>query len=157
VVVKLAFTLVAAALLLLHTQPIGHLGAVAAGGGFGADLDGLRVQLVVDAAAALVVLLGTTALAVHKPRGATGWGVGRRNGAEEVISHSRRSARVEAARVSGYCLQDNGAGGNRWQHIAQAGGGNLSGQSTEAPAPEGRHGDKTVGMPRGHEVALNSH
>jgi hypothetical protein len=72
VVVKLALTVVATALLLLHTQPIGHLSAAAAGaGGFGADLDGLRMQLVVDAAAALVVLLGTTALAVIKPRGVT--------------------------------------------------------------------------------------
>ena len=75
VVIKLALTVVATALLLLHTQPIGHLGAVAAaGGGFGADLDGMRVQLVVDAAAALVVLLGTTVLAVLKPRGVTRWG-----------------------------------------------------------------------------------
>ena len=72
VVVKLALTVVATALLLLHTQPIGHLGAVAAAGGqIGTDLDGLRVQLVVDAAAALVVLLGATALAVYKPRGVT--------------------------------------------------------------------------------------
>jgi hypothetical protein len=68
----LTFTVVATALLLLHTQPVGHLGAVAAGGGgFAADLAGMRAQLVVDAAAALVVLLGTTALAVFKPRGLT--------------------------------------------------------------------------------------
>jgi hypothetical protein len=70
VAVKLVLTVVATALLLLHTQPIGHLGAVAAGGGpFGSGLDGLRAQLVVDAAAALLVLLSATALAVYKPRG----------------------------------------------------------------------------------------
>ena len=75
VVVKLVLTVVATALLLLHTQPIGHLGAVAAaGGGFGADLNGMRIQLVVDAAAALVVLLGATVLAVVKPRGVTRFG-----------------------------------------------------------------------------------
>jgi len=31
----------------------------------------MRVRLIVDAAAALVVLLGATALAVYKPRGLT--------------------------------------------------------------------------------------
>jgi hypothetical protein len=75
VVVKLVLTVVATALLVLHSQPIGHLGAVAASAGeFGADLDGLRIQLVADAAAALLVLLGATALAVHKPRGVTRFG-----------------------------------------------------------------------------------
>jgi hypothetical protein len=75
VVVKLALTVVATALLLLHTRPIGHLGAIAAADGeFRSDLDGMRVQLVVDAAAALLVLLGATALAVYKPRGVTRFG-----------------------------------------------------------------------------------
>ncbi len=75
VLVKLVLTVVATALLLLHTQPIGHLGAIAAaGGGFGADLNGMRIQLVVDAAAARVVLLGATVLAVVKPRGVTRFG-----------------------------------------------------------------------------------
>jgi len=77
VVVKLVLTVVATVLLLLHTQPIGHLGHVAAAGArLGADLDGMRMQLVVDAAAALSVLLGPTALAVYEPRGLTP--VGRR-------------------------------------------------------------------------------
>lgn len=72
VLIKLALTVVATGLLLLHTQPIGHLGGVASSGGpLSADLDGMRVQLLVDAAAALVVLLGATALAVVKPRGVT--------------------------------------------------------------------------------------
>jgi hypothetical protein len=77
VLVKLVLTVVATALLLLHTQPIGHLGAVAATGDpFAADADGLRIQLVVDAAAALVVLIGATVLAVVKPRGMTRFGQG---------------------------------------------------------------------------------
>ena len=72
VLAKLVLTIVATALLLLHTQPIGHLGAVAAAGGqLGDDLNGMRIQLVVDAAAALVMLLGATVLAVVKPRGVT--------------------------------------------------------------------------------------
>ncbi len=75
VLVKLALSVVATALLLLHTQPIGHLARVAAvGGPFGTELAGLRAQLVVDAAAAVVVLLGATILAVYKPRGLTGFG-----------------------------------------------------------------------------------
>jgi hypothetical protein len=85
VVVKLVLTVAATALLLLHTQPIGHLGSVAASGaGFRPDLDGMRIQLVVDAIAALVVLLGATVLAVYKPRGLTS--VGRRAG-NDVAGH----------------------------------------------------------------------
>ncbi|WP_104524834.1 hypothetical protein [Blastococcus atacamensis] len=75
VVVKLVLTVASTALLLLHSGPIGHLGAVAGSGArLGADLDGMRLQLVVDAAAALLVLLGATALALWKPRGLTRWG-----------------------------------------------------------------------------------
>jgi hypothetical protein len=75
VLVKLVLTVVASALLLLHTQPVGHLGTIAAAGGpLGTDVDGMRLQLVVDAAAALVVLLGATVLAVVKPRGVTQFG-----------------------------------------------------------------------------------
>lgn len=75
VVVKLALTLGATLLLLVHTQPIDHLAAVAADTGvFGADLRGMRVQLVVDAGLAILVLLATTALATVKPRGMTRYG-----------------------------------------------------------------------------------
>jgi hypothetical protein len=78
VVVKLVLTVVATLLLPPHTQPISHLGHVAAGTRLGADLDGMRMQLVVDAAAAPSVLLGPTALAVYEPRGLTVTPVGRR-------------------------------------------------------------------------------
>ncbi|WP_209313979.1 hypothetical protein [Blastococcus sp. TF02A-35] len=75
VVVKLALTLGATLLLLVHTQPIDHLAAVATDTGiFGADLHGMRVQLVVDAGLATLVLLATTALATVKPRGMTRYG-----------------------------------------------------------------------------------
>lgn len=77
VLIKLVLTVAATGLLLLHTQPIGQLSRVASSGGpLGADLDGMRLQLLVDAVAALVVLLGATVLAVVKPRGLTG--IGRR-------------------------------------------------------------------------------
>ena len=85
VMAKLALTVVATALLLLHTQPIGHLGSVAASGAsLRPDLDGMRIQLVVDVIVALVVLLGATVLAVYKPRGLTS--VGRRAG-NDVVGH----------------------------------------------------------------------
>ena len=75
VLAKLVLTVLATVLLLVHTQPIGHLGGVAAGGGaLGPDLGGMRIQLVVDACAALLVLLVTTTLSVYKPRGTTRFG-----------------------------------------------------------------------------------
>jgi hypothetical protein len=75
VIAKLVLVIPATALLFLHTQPIYHLGSVAATAGFAADdLVELRGQLVFDAAAALVVLLVVTLLSVYKPRGVTGYG-----------------------------------------------------------------------------------
>ncbi|MDI3404159.1 hypothetical protein [Streptomyces cavernicola] len=75
VVVKLALTVAATVLLLVHTQPISYAADLAAGTGVtGAELHGLKVQLVADAAAALLVLLTTTALSVFKPQGRTRYG-----------------------------------------------------------------------------------
>ena len=73
--IKLVLTVGATLLLLVHTGPIDHLAGIAAAGGvLGADLRGVRVQLVVDAGLAVVVLLATTALATLKPRGSTRYG-----------------------------------------------------------------------------------
>ncbi|MFE9748303.1 DUF2269 domain-containing protein [Saccharothrix saharensis] len=75
VIAKLLLTVLATVVLLVHTQPIGHLADSAAGtASWGGDLDGVRVQLLVDAAAALLVLLAATALSVYKPRGITRYG-----------------------------------------------------------------------------------
>jgi hypothetical protein len=75
VVVKLAITVVATIVLLLHMQPIGHVAAAAAKGALSAgDLRGLRIQLVANAGAAAVVLLVALGLAVFKPRGLTAVG-----------------------------------------------------------------------------------
>jgi len=76
VVAKLVLTLLATVVLLAHTQAIGMLAHAATYGGLlGAGMGSLRVQLLVDAAAALLVLLAATALAIYKPRGVTrsGW------------------------------------------------------------------------------------
>jgi hypothetical protein len=76
VVAKLFITLVSAALLQVHLGPISALGA---GGGLSLDrLQGLRGQVAVDAALALVALLVATLLSVYKPRGRTGFGERRR-------------------------------------------------------------------------------
>ena len=74
VLIKLVLTVLATAVLLIHAQPISHLAEVAGQRTIGADLHSLQVQLVVDAGAALLVLIVTTVLAVYKPRGVTRYG-----------------------------------------------------------------------------------
>jgi hypothetical protein len=75
VVAKLAITVVASALLLLHMRIASHMAEVATLGALGGgDLRALRIQLIADAAGAVVVLLIATALSVFKPQGLTGWG-----------------------------------------------------------------------------------
>jgi hypothetical protein len=75
VAIKLLLTVLSTAVLLVHMRPISHVAGVAvrrplAGG----DLRAVRVQLTVDAGAALLVLLVTTTLSVVKPRGLTARG-----------------------------------------------------------------------------------
>ncbi len=74
VVAKLVLTALATVVLLVHTQPIGLMAQAAAHATPGADLRSVRIQLLVDAAAALFVLLVATVLAVYKPRGMTRFG-----------------------------------------------------------------------------------
>jgi hypothetical protein len=75
VMVKLLLTILATIILLLHTQPISYLAGVAAEATLSnTDLRGLRIQLVADAGAALLVLLVATMLSVYKPRGRTPYG-----------------------------------------------------------------------------------
>lgn len=76
VVAKLVLTVLATVVLLAHTQPIGLLAHAASRASLHAgDLHSVRVQLLVDAAAALFVLLVATVLAIYKARGMTrsGW------------------------------------------------------------------------------------
>lgn len=75
VVAKLSLTMLATVILLVHTQPIGRVAAVAAERMLSsADLRQLRVQLVADAGAALMALLVATTLSVYKPWGMTNYG-----------------------------------------------------------------------------------
>jgi hypothetical protein len=75
VVIKLALTALATAVLLLHTRLIGALAERAARGPIApGEHHGMRLQLAFDAGAALVVLGVATALAIYKPRGLTRYG-----------------------------------------------------------------------------------
>lgn len=75
IVAKLAISVVATILLLVHMEPVGHLADVVTQATLhGGELAGMRVQLVADAGAALVALLVATALSVYKPRGMTAYG-----------------------------------------------------------------------------------
>lgn len=75
VLVKFLITIPATIVLFVHMRPIGHLARVVTQTTLsGGELAGMRVQLVADAGAALVVLLVATTLSVYKPRGLTSYG-----------------------------------------------------------------------------------
>jgi len=75
VVVKLVIIIPATILLLVHMQPISDVARAAAETTLSAtDLQRLRIELVAEAGAALVVLLVATTLSVYKPRGMTAYG-----------------------------------------------------------------------------------
>ena len=75
VVAKLLIAVVATVVLLMHMQPIDGLGQAAAKQALGVgDFRDVRIQLVADAGAALLVLLVATVLSVYKPRGLTKYG-----------------------------------------------------------------------------------
>ena len=82
VLAKFLITIPATLVLLLHMQPIGHMARVVAETTLArGDLAGMRIQLVANAGAALLVLLVATALSVYKPGGMTPYG--RRNQYEQ--------------------------------------------------------------------------
>jgi len=75
VVAKFVITIPSTLILLLHMNPIGHMArAVAEATLAKGELGGIRLQLVANAAAALVVLLVATILSIYKPRGMTPYG-----------------------------------------------------------------------------------
>lgn len=75
VVIKLILTLLATLLLLVHTRPIRYVAEVAVERPLAReDLREVRMQLVADAGAAVVLLVVNTVLAVYKPRGLTRYG-----------------------------------------------------------------------------------
>ncbi len=76
VLIKLAITVLATAVLLLYTRTLGYLADVASGPAVGGHLSALpSASPVLHSGAALVVLLVAAVLSVYKPRGLTshGW------------------------------------------------------------------------------------
>src|SRR5437763_14635326 len=75
VLLKILVTIPSSLMLLVHMSPISYIAGVAANTPWSiADLRGLKVQLVIEAGAAVLVLLVATALSVYKPRGMTRYG-----------------------------------------------------------------------------------
>ncbi|GAA0564356.1 hypothetical protein GCM10009415_53440 [Chitinophaga japonensis] len=80
IVVKLFLTIVAAILLLAHMQPISYLAKIALTTALSiTEYRGLRIQLIADAGAALLVLLFITTISVYKPWGRTPYGLRKEN------------------------------------------------------------------------------
>jgi hypothetical protein len=70
IVVKFIMTLIATIVLLVHMQPISYLGKVASESPLTLnELSALRIRLIADAGAAMLVLLATTTISVYKPWG----------------------------------------------------------------------------------------
>jgi hypothetical protein len=75
VLIKLLITVLATVVLMIHTQPIDALAAATAAANVTADAyRSVRVQIVVDAAAALIALSVATVLSIYKPKGLTPYG-----------------------------------------------------------------------------------
>jgi len=97
-VVKLMLTVGAALLLMVHMKPIMRVAGFAAESSLApAAQSGLRMQLVGDAALALVVLLATATLGVYKPWGRTRLGLRR-----SPESGAARDSHVVRARPWGF-------------------------------------------------------
>ena len=76
VLVKLILTVIATLILILHMQPISYLGEVATQKSIGYDeLRNLRIRIIADAGAAILVLVAITTVSVYKPWGKIQFGV----------------------------------------------------------------------------------
>jgi len=76
VLVKFILTIIATAFLLVHMQPAGFIADMVSQHSISnSEYGGLRMQLVVDAGAALFVLLFAIILSVYKPWGRTSYGL----------------------------------------------------------------------------------
>ena len=76
VFIKLVLTVIATLILILHMQPISYLAEVASQKVVSFDeLQGLRVRIVADAAAAILVLTAITTVSVYKPWGRIQFGL----------------------------------------------------------------------------------
>ncbi|SNQ60356.1 hypothetical protein [Candidatus Methanoperedens nitratireducens] len=86
ILVKLLLTIAATIILLLHMQPISYIaGVVSEAPLSNTELRGLRIQLMADAAAALLVLFATTTISVYKPWGMTPYGLRKQHEQHKVV------------------------------------------------------------------------
>lgn len=70
IAVKLVLTVIATIVLFVHMQPVSHVADIASKDGLtNTQLRGLRIQLIADAGAALLVILVAIGLSVYKPWG----------------------------------------------------------------------------------------
>ena len=105
VAAKLLLTVLATAVLLLHTQAIDRVVAAASAAPLRAsDLLSLRRQLVGDASAALFVLFVTTALSVYKPWGMTPYGLRKQFEVSAVRPGMVRAQQDRRARTGRYVV-----------------------------------------------------
>lgn len=87
VLVKLLLTIAATIVLLIHMKPISDMADAALHGTLSdTELRGLRIQLIADAGAALLVLLVTATLSVYKPWGMTPYGIRKLNEQQKRVS-----------------------------------------------------------------------
>jgi hypothetical protein len=92
VLIKFLLTVVATIFLLLHLKPIGFIGAMVSQHPIsGSEFDGLRVQLIIDAGAAMVVLLSAIILSVYKPWGRTTYG-------QRMLEQSKRGNVIQTGK-----------------------------------------------------------
>lgn len=94
VVFKLLIAVVGTAFLLLHMQPTSYVANAAANDTLSSsELRGVRIQLLVDSVAAVVVLVAATVLSIYKPRGLTpyGWRKERENHSVALSATGARS------------------------------------------------------------------
>lgn len=75
ILVKFILTLIATIVLLIHMQPISYLAKIASDTPLTLnEFSSLRIRLIADAGAAMLVLLVTTTISVYKPWGLTKFG-----------------------------------------------------------------------------------
>jgi hypothetical protein len=124
ILAKFLLTILATVLLLVHLRPIGRVASAAAdpAAWSSADLGRLRIQLVADAGAALLVLLAATALSVYKPWGRTPYGLRQRQ-ERRMASEPVRARRLAVVR--------------NWAVSHRAGMPLHSGWGAARPAPAG--------------------
>ncbi|WP_427016540.1 DUF2269 domain-containing protein [Pseudarthrobacter sp. P1] len=97
VLIKLLITVLATAVLLVHMGPISGLADAAAATALSStSLRGLRIQVVVQAGAALLVLLVATTLSLYKPRGMTGYGQRKQYGSLQAAVDEGRAGQRRA-------------------------------------------------------------